>query len=272
MRFINRVWFPGLVLLLIICLTPAAWAAPQVPPRPALFDYVFDYAGILNREDIAAISSLGRELDAKTKAQVVVVTVNSLGDSPIQDYANTLFRSWGLGDKEKNNGVLLLVNKENLLAGRSGRVRLEVGYGLEGAIPDGKAGRILDSYILPRWAEQKYSEGILQGYLAVAAEVAQEYNVTLDGRYTPVPVDRTDGQNITGSVKLSELISALVIFFIIAFVARRYRRKRRRDDDDHGGFGGFGGWGGGGFGGGWGGGGFGGGFGGGSSGGGGANR
>ncbi|NLL18707.1 MAG: TPM domain-containing protein, partial [Clostridia bacterium] len=75
-------------------------------------------------------------------ADLVVVTVENLGGYTIEEYALELFRRWGLGDKEKNNGVLLLVNKENVLTGQSGRVRIEVGYGLEGAIPDGKAGRI----------------------------------------------------------------------------------------------------------------------------------
>lgn len=232
-------------------------AAPQAPPKPAKFDYVYDYAGLLDRETAATISSLGRELDGKTEAQLVVVTVASLGDSTIEDYANTLFRSWGLGSREKNNGVLLLVNKENLLAGKPGRVRIEVGYGLEGAIPDGKAGRILDFYVLPRWEQQNYSEGILQGYLAIAAEVANEYQVTLNGDYAPVPSYNGAAQDERLPAPLVGLVVAIVLLSLFGILSRRGRR------------GGGGGGGGGYFGGGWGGGG---GFGGGSSGGGGASR
>ncbi|MHB9093217.1 MAG: TPM domain-containing protein [Eubacteriales bacterium] len=279
MRKINKsILVMGLVLLLIMGLIPAASAEPQVPPKPdrTEFNYVFDYAKILDPQDVAKMSSLGRELDEKTKAQVVVVTVDSLGDSTIEEYANTLFRSWGLGDKEKNNGVLLLINKENMLAGKSGRLRIEVGYGLEGAIPDGMAGRIRDNYILPRWEQQKYSEGVLQGYLATAAQVAKEYNIALDGNYTPVPQNYGTRPRQSGSAPFAGLIIAIVILSIFGVITRKRRRNGRRDDDDFGGFGGgIGGggfFGGGGFGGGDSGGGFGGGdFGGGSSGGGGAS-
>lgn len=263
-------------VLLLLSMSTAVFAAAQVPPKPGNFDYVYDYAGILDRQDMSRISSLGRELDEKTKAQVVVVTVDTLGNSTIEDYANTLFRAWGIGDKEKNSGVLLLVNKENTLTGKPGRVRIEVGYGLEGAIPDGKAGRILDDYVLPRFDRQQYSEGIYQGYLALASVVAGEYNVKLAGNYSPVPAG--SGSN-EGSVPapVVGLIVAAVLSMVFFSIGRRRRRSRWDDDDDgFGGFGGGGGWFGGfGGGGGWGSGGsggFGGGFGGGSSGGGGASR
>jgi len=271
----TKMFILSLVFLLVLSLSPTAFASSQIPPKPDRFDYVFDYAAMLEPQDISAIRSLGRELEDKTKAQVVVVTVESLGDYPIEEYANILFRSWGLGNREKNNGVLLLVNKENILAGKPGRVRIEVGYGLEGAIPDGKAGRILDNYVLPRWEQQKYSEGVLQGYLAIAAEVAREYNVTLDGSYAPVPADTS--ANRTGSLPAPfiGLIIAVILLALFSSIVRKNRRRKRWDDDDFGGYGGWGGggfFGGGGFGG-WGGGGFGGGgFGGGSSGGGGASR
>ena len=262
----KRILVGSLILLFVLALSPAVSAAPQVPPKPGRFDYVFDYAGVLNPQDAAKISSLGRELDEKTKAQVVVVTVDSLGDSTIEEYANTMFRLWDLGDKEKDNGVLILVNKENVIANKPGRVRIEVGYGLEGAIPDGKAGRILDEYVLPRWEQQKYSEGILQGYFAVAAETAKEYNIALQGNYSPIPAGSED-QN--GS--LPGPVAGFIIAMILLSVFSSFTRKRRRNKWDNDGRGGGGGWFGGG--GGFGGGGFGGGgFGGGSSGGGGASR
>ncbi len=257
MRFKHqRIAAVGLALLFILSLAPVVPAASQVPPKPARFDYVFDYAGLLSQEDKATISSLGRELDAKTGAQIAVVTVDSLGEVPIKDYANTLFRSWELGNKAKNNGVLLLVNKENMLTGKPGRVRIEVGYGLEGAIPDGKAGRILDDYVLSRWDQGKYSEGILQGYLAVAAEVAREHNVTLEGSSAPVPLapGESNGDRL-GSAPFLGLVIAIIVLGIFLLTARKRRRGGRGGDDSFGG-----GWGGGG------------GFGGGSSGGGGADR
>ena len=261
----NKLIILGLAVLILLLAGSTVLAAPQVPPKPQQFDYVYDFAGMLNQQDKDKISNLGRELDAKTKAQVVVVTVDTLGGAPIQDYANTLFRTWGLGDKEKNSGVLILVNKESVLTGQSGRIRIEVGYGLEGAIPDGKAGRILDNYVLPRWAQQKFSEGILQGYLAAVAEVAKEYKITLDGSYAPVPIDTANGQNTTLPAPVMGLIIAVILLSVFMSIVRKGRRRKNGDDDGFGG-----GWGGGGFFGGGGGGG--GGFGGGSSGGGGADR
>lgn len=262
------------VLILMFSLDSTVLAAPQVPPKPQRFDYVYDYANMLSQQDIATISSIGRELDEKTTAQVIVITVESLEGAQIDDYANALFRLWGPGDKQKNNGIVILVNQENVLSNTPGKIRIEVGYGLEGAIPDGKAGRILDEYVLPRFSSQRYSEGILQGYLAVVAETAKEYNITLQGDYSPVPAN-SEGR----SGSLPAPIVGFIVVMILLSVFGSFSKKRRRnrwDDNDHGGFGGGGGWFGGGFGG-WGGGGnagggFGGGFGGGSSGGGGASR
>lgn len=144
-------------------------------PSPTPEKYVNDYVGILDRETVEKIVSLGRELEEKTTAQVAVVIVKSLGGMSVEEYANQLFRKWGIGQKDKNNGVLLLVAMED----RS--VRIEVGYGLEGAIPDGKAGRILDQYVIPYFQKGEFSKGVYYGYLAIVAEVAKEYGVEISG-------------------------------------------------------------------------------------------
>ena len=108
-------------------------AAPQVPPSPETAAYVNDYGKLLDARTFTELSGVGQALEKKTGAELVLVTVESLYGLPIEEYALALFRSWGLGKKEKNNGVLLLVDRERLLAGQSGKVRIEVGYGLEGA-------------------------------------------------------------------------------------------------------------------------------------------
>lgn len=245
----------------ILACLPAAGIAP-LPPRPPAATFVNDFAGLLDPGTKSELESIGRALDAETGAEIVVVTVPSLGGVPIEDYALELFRTWGLGDREKNNGVLLLVDKERLLNGQSGKVRIEVGYGLEGAIPDGKAGRILDEKVLPFWQEGKYAEGIRAGYLALAAAVAEEYGVDLGAdRTLNVLTDYRLTANVSEGFAW-EILPLLIFLFI--FLAGGMGRRRR-------GFWYWGGFGGGGFGG-FGGGGFGGGFGGGSSGGGGASR
>ena len=246
------------LLLPLLLFSAPAEAAPEVPPPPDPAAYVNDYGGFLDAITHAELSGLGRELEKKTGAELVLVTVESLGGAAIEDYALALFRSWGLGKKGKNNGVLFLVDRERLLAGQNGKVRIEVGYGLEGAIPDGKAGHILDYYVLPQWDGGDYAEGIRLGYLALAAEVALEYGISLEQgaaapeSYQPPPSKKS------AFLKLGITALAYLFFFFIfiPFVSRFLGRG--------------GGYGGGGFGGGSGRGG--GGFGGGSSGGGGASR
>ncbi|MBO7619194.1 MAG: TPM domain-containing protein [Victivallales bacterium] len=162
----------GLFLML------AAVAMGGVPPKPAEFNCVFDYGNMLKPEETQLIRIAGNYIRAKSKAELVVVTVENLDGMVLEDYAHELFNTWGIGDKEKNNGVLLLVNKETTLAGTSGRVRIEVGYGLEGALPDSVCGRILDEKTLPVWDEKEYGRGIVDGYMELVRRTAMEY--TLD--------------------------------------------------------------------------------------------
>src|SRR5690606_6927487 len=90
--------------------------AETIPPKPQTNLYVFDYADLIESQDEQEMRKIAKALDDKTKAQIVVVTVNDLAKMEIEDYALNLFRNWGIGDKEKNNGVLIMVNKESLLA------------------------------------------------------------------------------------------------------------------------------------------------------------
>lgn len=162
-----------LIFLGYLLLTAAAWAQPQIPPAPTSSFYVQDYAGVMSGESKSRINSLGGQLAAKTKAQVVVVTVNTLQGAPVEDYALGILRQWGVGDKNLNNGVVMLV------AVGDKQSRIEVGYGLEGALPDAKTGRIQDEYMIPYFQQGDYDKGIVNGYLAVAGEVAKEYNLEL---------------------------------------------------------------------------------------------
>ncbi|MBQ9480270.1 MAG: TPM domain-containing protein, partial [Selenomonadaceae bacterium] len=102
-----------LSIVLLIALTGAALAAASIPPAPAHDIYVSDFASMLNDADKNQIIELGRELDQKHGAQIVVVTLDTLDGADIDQYANELFRAWGIGDRKKNNGVLLLIAKED---------------------------------------------------------------------------------------------------------------------------------------------------------------
>ena len=137
--------------------------------------YVNDYANILSSDTEEYIMNMNIELQKKTGAQIVVVTVSSLEGQSIEEYATELFRQFGIGDKNKNNGVLLLCSTGDRL------FRIEVGYGLEGRLTDGKTGRIQDNYIIPYLKNNNYDYGIRNGFTAILNEVASEYGVTISG-------------------------------------------------------------------------------------------
>lgn len=145
--------------------------ASSVPTKDI---YVQDYANIIDAKTERQMQKYSARLDGRTGAQIVVVTVDTTGDVPIEQYSLELFRKWGIGGKEKNNGVLLLV------AVKDRKSRIEVGYGLEGALNDAKTGAIQDEYILPAFQQERYSEGIWRGYAALFKETAKEYQVPIE--------------------------------------------------------------------------------------------
>ncbi|MFN4224625.1 MAG: TPM domain-containing protein [Fervidobacterium nodosum] len=207
-------------------------------PQPTTYKYINDYVGVVENDVIEKIVSVGRELEVKTGAQITAVVLKTLGDTTIEEYAVELFRKWGIGQKDKDNGVLILAALDDR------EMRIEVGYGLEGAIPDGKAGRIRDEYIIPYFKEGNYSKGIYYGYLAIAKEVAKEYNVELS---FDVNTELKDAENGNENI-WPEIIFFIVLFtFIIipAILGSNYKGPMGpgsfRGPGTFGGFGGFGG-------------------------------
>ncbi len=217
--------------------------------------HVSDFANVMNSADRAAAEKLLTELEQKTGAQVAVVTLESLEGGQIDDFANRLFARWGIGQKDKNNGVLFLCA---IGEGRGNRLRIEVGYGLEGVIPDAVAGRILDTFVVPGWSQGQYGSAAANGAAALAQRIAADRGVVLSGM--PEHVQRASKE---------QELSWIHLIFILLFIGVVIRHPwillfmLNSGGGGHrgGGFGG-GGFGGGGFGG----------FGGGMSGGGGASR
>lgn len=155
------------IAIFILTISNFAFAA-KIPTAPTENIYVADYAAMIDDATKNQILEIGGELDKKHKAQIVVVTIDTLGGSSIEEYANELFRNWGIGDKNLNNGVLLLIAKEDR------KFRIEVGYGLEGAITDGYAGEVLDG-MTNYFREGDYSAGILQAYGELTRKTYAEY-------------------------------------------------------------------------------------------------
>jgi uncharacterized protein len=182
--------------VLLCCLVTAAFALdfPQLTGR------VVDQAGVMTPESRTAVEAKLKDLEDKSSIQLVVATVKSLQGSDVETYANQLFRTWKIGEAQKNNGVLLLV------APAEHKVRIEVGYGLEGTLTDALSSVIISSAIVPRFKANDYSGGIERG---------------VDGIISVLNGDTTDWQPKVsvrpddGSPVLPGIFFLAVILFII---------------------------------------------------------
>lgn len=221
---------------------------------PSATDWIVDEANILSTSTMNNLRRYREELKQKTGAEIAIVTVISLQNYPIEEYSIRLAEKWKVGQKDKDNGVILLV------ALNERRVRIEVGYGLEGIIPDGRAGDIIRNNILPAFRNNDYNKGVFEGALTIMGLVAQEYNVVLEGmpeKYYSQHNGSSANDLFSGIITLIILISLVILFIknpslFILFLLMSGGSRRSRS----GGFGGsfnsgsFGGFGGGGFGGG----------------------
>lgn len=170
--------------------------------------YVYDGAQVLSEDTEQYILRTNQELESKTGAQIVVVTIPSLEGASLEEYATDLFRQWGIGDSKKSNGLLLLCAVEDR------QFRVEVGYGLEGYLPDGKTGRMQDAYIIPLLQENKFDEGIKNGFSAFLQEVAAVYDVTITGE-TAVSYDEEDSPAFSLCIILGIIVSYLASAFLL---------------------------------------------------------
>lgn len=229
LKFINKLKLSILTAFIALSFTSTAIAAEY--PKPTELKYVNDYtSGTLDQSTKEYIISVGKELEDKTGAQETIVVVDSLNGADIESYANGLFRTWGIGQKGKDNGFLIL------LAIKDRTWRVEVGTGLEGAIPDIYSNRVMEAVAVPLFKEGNYSGGLKDAYSVFADAIAKEYNITLEkNEKINLPQEESAEANIFDN--LGFIIFILIIWFFF------FRRRRG------GGFGGFGGGGFGGFGG-----------------------
>jgi uncharacterized protein len=188
---------------LLIVLYPAAVCRSASYPQPQ--GYVNDFAGIIDQGTNQKLTSFLREVEQKTSAQIAVVSVQSLNNDSIENYANELYSRWKIGQKGKDNGVLILVAVEER------RVRIEVGYGLEGILPDGICGAIIRDNIIPFFKQGNYGKGLVSGTYAVAQIIGQDAGVTFSGTNVPQPEDV--------QVHLSPFASLIgLLVFIVIFI------------------------------------------------------
>jgi uncharacterized protein len=262
---------PLILLSSILLLVSLHTRAQNVPPKPNPPTRVNDFAHVMTADQIDALERKLVAYNDSTSSDIVVVTVTDIGNSTVEDFALQILRTWGVGDKKNNNGIVVLADIKDR------QVAIQVGYGLEGAIPDVTAKSIIDNEIVPNFkggGTDNYYRGFDQAADALIKAAAGEYKA---------PEGYAQGRHrgrTTGGTGIGVFVIFLIILFIIFF-----RRGGGGGGGGHFGSGGFlpfllgsmvgrglgggGGWSGGG--GGWGGGGGGGDFGGGSGGGGGAS-
>jgi uncharacterized protein len=136
---------------------------------PRLTGRINDYAGILSPETVRRLDAQLADLQRTDSTQVVVLTIPSLQGESLEEYSIKTAQAWGIGQKGKDNGVLLLVSKGDR------KVRIEVGYGLEGKLTDALSGRIIDHAIIPSFKTGNFDAGVEAGVSAIIAAVRGEY-------------------------------------------------------------------------------------------------
>lgn len=181
-------------------------------PVHAMTDVVEDEAQILSAEQEQELKDYGIRLFNATTAEFAVRTVYTLGDEPVEEYAVRKFRELKLGHETYNNGVLLIVSTEP--EGNNDRkFYVSVGYGLEGALPDGKVGRIIDEIAMPYLRAGEPDLAVMEAYKAFYNEIAAEYG--LDGDELPVDYPEYEGE---GFGIPTFIIVIIVIYLIYTFL------------------------------------------------------
>ncbi len=197
----------ALFIALLIFLFPLTALAQTFP---ALTGRVVDAANILKPEERTALEAKLKAYEDKTSDQVVVATVPSLDGTSVEDYANRLFRHWQLGQKKNNNGVLLLI------APNDRKLRIEVGYGLEGALTDALSKVIISTTIAPQFQKGNFAGGIDAGVdaiLSILTGDAEEWQ-----RRAEVREDKSSGYD--------SVVSFIILLFIFFMISRMMRGKQ----------------------------------------------
>ena len=204
--------------LLLVALPAQAQNFPQLTGR------IVDEADLLTPDQEYQLTQRLEALEAASSRQLVIATVGSLEDYPIEEYGYRLGRHWGIGQSEANNGIILLV------APNERKVRIEVGYGLEPIMTDALSHRIIDEQILPRFRDNDYAGGIVAGAEAIIAQLQAPPEVA-EQRALEAAQAREGG----GGGSIFPLIFWLVVlgFIVIPLLrsgmgGRKYRGRRRR--------------------------------------------
>lgn len=196
--FVKLIKTPVLLFFFSITLGITSLKAQNVLAKPNPPQLVNDIAGVLSPAEKAALENKLVAVDDSSSNQIAVVILPTLDGNPIEEYSTKLFREWGIGNKKTNNGILLLV------AINDRKVRIEVGYGLEGAIPDITANSIIDNDIKPAFRAGAYYDGIDKATDDIAKAAVGEYKVA-----------RKKTRKDTGNGLVMFIVIAIIIVVVV---------------------------------------------------------
>jgi uncharacterized protein len=198
-------WWLGVFGVLLLVL--AAQAEPIAKLKPT--DYVNDFAHVLDQNSIAQMDEICRQIEEKAHAQIAVVTIHTLDGADIESYAVDLFHQWGVGSKSKDTGVLILYAIDDH------RARVEVGYGLEPILTDGKV-TSFQREAIPLMRSGNYGQALLLVTSRVANVIAQDAGVQLTTpQLAPAPAEPTEqpGKRISAGGVILLIVIILIVLF-----------------------------------------------------------
>lgn len=201
------------VLLLIFSLCGCE-QEEKYPEATSQF-FVNDFANVIDDNAEKEFVSKAAALDKATTAQVVIVTVEDLGGDEPYEYATELGRKWGVGSEESDNGVVVLLSRDDR------EIFIAVGYGLEGALPDSKTGRIIDVYGLNYFRNDDFSTGLMAIGAALLDEVYIEYGLSPSEGYVNIENVTVEDEVESGEVVISWVILLAVLVALSFFTRRR---------------------------------------------------
>lgn len=192
-------------LLIISSATPSGQAAADLQ-KPS--HYVEDYANVINASQERSLNGILQELEQKTGAQYIILTVETMGGMSIEQFSIELAERWKLGQKGKDNGMLFVLAKNDR------KWRFEVGYGLEGFITDQYCGRVGREVLVPYLKKGNYSEGIYQANLTIVQNIATKAGVALTGMPKMAPIG-SRRRNVRRGLPCCSILPILIFIFLI---------------------------------------------------------
>ena len=223
MNFLKLTFFKTIIFSLILfsLFEIKAFSYDLDFPTPTSYKYINDYVGIIDDETKNKIVSIGKELEDKTGAQATIVIIDTIGDDvTLEDYSNKLFRTWGIGQKDKDNGLLILLALSDRI------YRVEVGRGLDGSIPDLLSHDVMETFATPHFKNDDYASGLLSSYSNFSEIIAEDYNLTLEEAvYIDSPVPDEDLSLLDYILIPVFFLSPFLMVFLIIYFSRKSKKK-----------------------------------------------